>query len=320
MAAALVLGAPAISAQEAKYPSRTITLVIPYGPGSANDILARMLAPEVATHLNQSVVIENKPGAGGSIGTAAIARAKNDGYTVGLGGSATLGVNPALYKTLPYSAQSDFTRVLKLASTPNVLVVPAEAKIANTQDFLAQMKSRTLRYNSQGNGTTAHLAGALVAHQLNVKADHIPYKNAGEMLTALLTSQVDFGLHPLAGVIGQIRDGRLRALGVSTLNPSKALPNVPSLIPDLRATGLKNFEYANVWFGIIAPKGIPRDAQMALHGAFVAALSKPVIRDKLISMGYELEPSASPEEFEQFLRDQQGFWVDLVRISGAKVE
>ena len=319
VAIAAVLGAQSVLAQGASFPSRPVTVIVPYGPGSANDILARMLGPEVAAQLRQPVIVENKPGAGGSIGTAAIAKSKNDGYTIGLAGSATFGVNPAMQANLPY-AVADFSPVIKLASTANVLVVPAQSKVTDAQDFLGSLKSGALRYNSLGNGTTAHLAGALVARQVNAKADHIPYKNAGEMVTALISAQVDFAFQPLPAVLNQIRDGRLRALGVSNATPPRALPNSPSLNPVLSAAGLKDFEKANVWFGLVAPKGTPRDALMALNRAFAAALSKPEILEKLTGSGYDIDPPATPEAFEQFVADQRSFWVELVRFSGAKAE
>ena len=319
LAAAAVFCAQGAQAQAAGFPSRAITIIVPYGPGSANDILARMLGPEVSAHFRQPVVVENKPGAGGSIGTVAIARAKNDGYTIGLAGSATFGVNPAMQSNLPYSV-SDFSAVIKMASTANVLVVPAQSKVADTQDFLANLKSRVMRYNSLGNGTTAHLAGALVARKVNATADHIPYKNAGEMVAALISAQVDFAFQPLPAVLNQIKDGRLRALGVSNATAPKALPGVPSLAAPLSSVGLKDFEKANVWFGMVAPKDTPRDVLLALNRAFAGALSKPEIVDKLAASGYDVDPPAGPEAFDQFVQDQRSFWAELVRFSGAKAE
>jgi tripartite-type tricarboxylate transporter receptor subunit TctC len=319
VAAAAVLSAQAAFAQGAGFPNRTLTIIVPYGPGSANDILARMLGPEVSAQLKQPVVVENKPGAGGSIGTVAIARARNDGYTIGLAGSATFGVNPAMQANLPY-AVSDFSAVIKLASTANVLVVPAQSKVTDAQDFLANLKSRVMRYNSLGNGTTAHLAGALVARKVNATADHIPYKNAGEMVTALISAQVDFAFQPLPAVLNQIKDGRLRALGVSNAAAPKALPGVPSLNAALSAVGLKDFEKANVWFGMVAPKDTPREVLLILNRAFAAALSRPEILDKLSGSGYDVDPPAGPEAFDQFVQDQRSFWAELVRFSGAKAE
>jgi tripartite-type tricarboxylate transporter receptor subunit TctC len=316
---AAALGVQGAYAQGAAFPSRPITLIVPYGPGSANDILARMLGPEVSAQLRQPVVVENKPGAGGSLGTTLIARAKNDGYTIGVAGSATFGVNPAMQNNLPY-AVADFSPIIKLASTSNVLVVPAQSKVANAQEFLASLKSGALRYNSLGNGTTAHLAGALVARQANATADHIPYKNAGEMITALVSAQVDFAFQPLPAVLSQIRGGKLRALGVSNTTPPKALSEAALLGPALATIGVKDFEKANVWFGMVAPKGTPRDVLQALNRAFAAALTKPEIQDKLLGSGYDIDPPASAEAFEQFVADQRNFWVDLVRVSGAKAE
>lgn len=319
--AATILGVlppatPSANAQTGAYPSRPITLVVPYGPGSANDLLARMLVPDLSAVLGQNVVVDNKPGAGGSIGTAAIARARQDGYTIGIAGSATFGVNPNLYTNLPYDARKDFTPLVKLASTPNVLVVPAQSEIKSVPELLAHMKKRQLQYNSLGNGTTQHLAGALLARQAGAVADHIPYRSAGEALTALLSAQVDFAFYALPAVVNHIKDGRLRALGVTTPTPSAALPDVPSL----GTTGLKDFDKTSVWFGMAAPAGIPDAASTALHAALEKVLANPSMQAKLAASGYVLAPAATRAEFASFIADQLSFWGELIKISGTKVE
>ncbi|MBN9428893.1 MAG: tripartite tricarboxylate transporter substrate binding protein [Burkholderiales bacterium] len=319
--AATILGvlpliAPSASAQTGPYPSRPITLIVPYGPGSANDLLARMLAPDLSANLGQNVVVDNKPGAGGSIGTAAIARARNDGYTIGISGSATFGVNPNLYTNLPYDARKDFTPLVKLASTPNVLVVPGQSDIKSVPELLARMKKQQLRYNSLGNGTTQHLAGALLASQAGAVADHLPYRSTGDALTALLSAQVDFAFYALPAVVNHIKDGRLRALGVTTPTPSAALPDVPSL----STTGLKDFDKTSVWFGMAAPAGLPDAVTVALHGALEKTLANPAMQARLLSSGYVLAPAASQAEFSSFIADQLSFWGQLIKVSGTKVE
>lgn len=304
-------------AQTEPYPSRPITIIVPYGAGSGTDLLARIVAPGLSAQLGQNVIVENKAGAGGSIGTTAIARARADGYTLGMAASATFGVNPHLYSNLPFDPRKDFTPLIKLATTPNALVVSARSEIKSVPELLAQMKKRQMRYNSFGNGTTQHLAGALLTHQAGAPADHIPYRSAGDALTALIAGQeIDFAFQALPAVINHVRGGRLRAIGVTTVSPSPALPDVPSL----GTVGLKNFDKTSVWWGLVGPAGIDAKITRTLHDALTKALADPAMQARLMESGYIPAPPNSPAEFGAFIGDQLQFWGELVKVSGAKVD
>jgi tripartite-type tricarboxylate transporter receptor subunit TctC len=319
-AGASALLVPRAGAQSASFPTRPISIVVAYTPGAAPDILARLVASELPAYLGQNAIVENKPGAGGSIGTAAVARAKNDGYTLCLVSTSAIGINPAIYRSLPYDPIKDFTAVIKLASSPNMLVVPAQSPATSVQDLIRRMKERekekAFQYNSIGNGTTQHLAGALFVKRVGANADHVPYRSVPDQMTALVTGQVDFGFATLASSGSFVKGGRVRALGITSNNPSALLPDVPSL----SAAGLEGFDKTDVWFGVVAPKDTPDAVVQTLHRAFAKVLSNPAIQAKLSAAGYDPAPPASASEFALFIRDQVAFWADLVKTSGATVD
>lgn len=317
-ASALML--PRAWGQGAAFPARPISVVVAYTPGSGPDILARIMTSELPTHLGQNAVVDNRPGAGGSIGTAAVARAKNDGYTLCLVSTSAIGINPAVYRNLPYDPIKDFTAVIKLASTPNVLVVPAQSPATSVQDLMKRMKEREkdkpFQYNSIGNGTTQHLSGALLVKQAGAKAEHVPYRSVSDQMTALATGQLDFGFATLASTGSFLKGGRVRALGITSARSSASLPDVPSLA----AAGLEGFDKTDVWFGVVAPKDTPDAVVQVLHRAFASTLASPSIQAKLATAGYDPAPAASPNEFGQFMRDQVVFWADLVKATGATAD
>jgi tripartite-type tricarboxylate transporter receptor subunit TctC len=300
---AATLVAPRASAQSAAFPTRPISIVVAYTPGAAPDILARLVASELPAYLGQNAIVDNKPGAGGSIGTAAVARAKNDGYTLCLVSTSAIGINPAIYRNLPYDPIKDFTPIIKLARSPNLLVVPAQSPATSVQDLIKRMKERgkenAFRYNSIGNGTTQHLAGALFVKKAGAYADHVPYRSVPDQMTALVTGQVDFGFATLASSGSFVKGGRVRALGITA--PSALLPEVPSLL----STGLEGFDKTDVWFGVVAPKDTPDAVVQTLHRAFVETLGNTNIQAKLSAAGYDPAPPASSGEFALFIRDQE---------------
>jgi tripartite-type tricarboxylate transporter receptor subunit TctC len=316
-ASASALVVPWAVAQSAAYPVRPVTLVVTYPPGNAPDILARIFASELPTHLGQNVIVENKAGAAGSMGVAAVARAKNDGYTLCLVSPAPLVINPSLYGNLTYDPIKDFTPVIKLAGSSNLLLVPAQSPASSVQELMRQMKERkkenSLQFNSAGNGTTQHLLGVLLAKLAGASTDHVPYRGTPDQLTALVTGQVDFGFCALSSSISLIKSGRLRALGITSIKPSALLPDVPSL----SSAGLEGFDKTELWFGVVGPKDMPDSVVRTLHGALAKVLANPDIQAKLVAAGFEPVPPASASEFAQFIRDQFAFWRDLVRGSGA---
>ena len=312
------LAVPRVEAQSATFPTRPAAFVVAYTPGSANDILARIIAPELALQLGQNVVVENRPGAGGSIGVGAVARAKNDGYTFGLVSTSTMAINPAMYRSVPYDQIKDFTLVIKLASTPNILAVPAQSPAASPQDLMRRMaaKEKTFLYGSPGNGTAQHLEAALLAKNAGAPADHVPYRGPAEQLAALVAGQVDYGFFALPAALGYVKDGRLRALGITTLVPSDLLPNVPSL----SAAGLAGFDKTGIWWGVVVPSGTPDSVVLALQRGFEKALGNPAVQARLAAAGYDTATPAPASEFAQFVRDQIGFWADAVKTTGASID
>lgn len=312
------LGVPCVQAQTAAFPDRPVNIVVTYTPGSATDILARIVASDMSVHLGQNVIVENKPGAGGSIGTTSVARAKNDGYTLCVVSTATLGINPALYRSLNYDPVRDFTPVIKLASTANILLVPAQSPFASAQELFRRLKEKdkAFQYNSGGNGTTQHLTGVMLTRLAGATADHVPYRGPAEAVTALLSSQVDFGFQALPAAVSAVKSGRLRGLGITSNKASTALPEVPSL----SATGLEGFDRTDVWFGIVAPKDTPDAVVQILHNGFSKALANPAIQAKLTAAGFDPAVPAPAGEFGQFIREQVGFWAELVKASGASAD
>lgn len=307
---------PAMSQQHG-YPERPITIVVSYTSGSTPDVIARVVAPVLAEHLGQPVVVENKAGAGGTIGLASVARARNDGYTLGLVNPAVIATAPAMYRNLPYDPLRDFSAVIKLATAPIVLLVPASSPAKSTQELIAMMKNKkSVLYGSGGVGTAQHLQGALLGIRAGVKADHVPYRGQSQQLVGTMAGEVDYTFSSLPGAIGFVKDGRLRALGVTTLESSPSLPEVPSL----SAAGLKGFDKSTAWFGVVVPSGTPEPVIDMLHRALVKALMNPAVQSKLLAVGFDPAPPASAGDFGAFIRDQIPFWADLVRLSGATVE
>jgi len=314
---AAALFASSASGQSAAYPSRPITLLVSYTPGSTPDVIARIVAPVLASNLGQPVIVENKAGAGGTIGLAGVARARNDGHTLGLVNPAIIATAPAMYRNLPYDPVKDFSAVIKLATAPIVLLVPANSPAKTTQELLRLMKEKKkVLYSSGGVGTAQHLQGALLARMAGATGDHVPYRGQSQQLLGLVAGEADYTFSSLPGAIGFVKDGRLRALGVTTPSPSPSLPDVPSL----STAGLKGYDKSTAWFGVVVPAGTPEAVVDTLHRAFVKAIMNDEVRSKLAGVGFDTPPPTSADEFGQFIREQIPFWGNLVKISGATVD
>ncbi|MDB5828700.1 MAG: hypothetical protein JWQ73_2920 [Variovorax sp.] len=298
------------------YPDHPLTFVVAYTPGSANDILVRIIAPALGRELGQAIVVENRPGAGGTLGGAQVAKAAPDGYTLGLGSTATVAINRALFKGLSYDPWKSFAPVIPFGTTPNVLVASPASGITSIASLKAAAGARPLNYSSSGNGTTQHLAGVLLQQTLGLRTtEHVPFKGPAEQVAAIAGNQVDFGFVSLPSGQALIRDGRLRALGVTSTRPAASLPQVPTLA----AAGLKGFEQTGVWFGLVVAAGSPTSVIQRLHGAAARALAEPDLQKRLTDAGYELSSPSSPAEFSAFVEEQVGFWQQLVTSSGAVV-
>ena len=310
----LMLAAPLAQAQQ----TRPIRLIVPYGAGGPIDVTARILAEQVKDSLG-TVIIENKPGAGGNIGADAVAKAAPDGLTIGIAATATHAVNPWLYSKMPYNAAKDFAPITQMVRVPNVLVMNAETaqrlNIRSVADLVAYGKANPgkLNYGSGGNGSAGHLAGEMFKAQSGIFAVHIPYNGGNPAQLALLSGQVEFNFDNLATAAPNIKAGKLKALAVTTSKRSPALPDVPTV-----AETLKGFEI-DTWWGLVAPAGTPKDVITKLNQAFVAALNSPETKTRYAALMAEPAPD-TPEAFGAFMKRELAKYERVVKASGAKVD
>ena len=298
--------------------TKPIRLIVPYAAGGPLDVTARALAERVRDTLG-TVIIENKPGAGGNIGADAVAKAAPDGLTIGIAATATHAVNPWLYSKMPYNAATDFAPITQMVRVPNVLVMNAEVaqrlNIHTLQDLIAYAKANPakLNYGSGGNGSAGHLAGEMFKRDAGIFAVHIPYNGGNPAQLALLGAQVDFNFDNLATAAPNIRSGKLRALAVTTLTRSSALPDIPPV-----ADTLKGFSI-DTWWGLVAPAATPKDVLNRLNQAFVAALNASETKTRFAILFAEPVPSTA-EEFGKLMTSERTKYEKLVKASGARVD
>ncbi len=311
--AALVLAAAPALAQ-----NKPIRLIVPYAAGGPIDVTARVLAEGVKDQLG-TVIIDNKPGAGGNIGADMVAKSAPDGLTIGIAATATHAVNPWLYRKMPFNAARDFAPITQMVRVPNVLVMNAETAqrlhINTLADLIAYAKANPakLNYASGGNGSAGHLAGELFKAQAGIFALHIPYNGGNPAQLALLSGQVDFNFDNLATAAPNIRSGKLKAIAVTTLGRSPALPDVPPV-----ADTLKGFAI-DTWWGLVAPAGTPADVLARLNQAFVSALQSPETRQRFGNL--LAEPVANtPAQFGAFMQAELTKYEKVVKASGAQVD
>lgn len=315
-AAAAVAALSGLDAQAQAYPNRPVRLIIPFSAGGAADVPGRILGSRLSESLGQQVVIENRPGAGSTIGAEAAARAAPDGYTLFLI-SNTHFVSAALHKKLAYDSLNDFTPVTQITSAPNVLIVHPSLPAKNVKELVALAKSRPgeINYASSGNGSTQHLTGALFCKMAGINMTHIPYRGSGPVTTDLIAGQVSVGFPGIAGMLPHINSGRLRALGVTGAKRSPELPEVPTIAE----AGVKGYEMV-AWFGIAGPRALPREIQAKLHTELLKVLKSAEMQKSLRVVGQEVAYQERPEQFFDFLKIEAGKWAKVVHDSGAKVE
>jgi tripartite-type tricarboxylate transporter receptor subunit TctC len=309
----LVLGAQASAA----YPEHPIRLIVPYAAGSAADILSRQVAAELATQLGQPLVVENKGGAGGTIGTTDTARAKPDGYTLGIVAQGTLVNNQALYKQPGYDSIKDFSFVSVIADVQNLWVVAEKSPYNSAAELMTAIKAKpaeAFRYSSSGVGTSHHIAGAALAQHLNKPLLHVPYTGAPQGLTAIVSGDVDMGLYNIPAAIGLVKSGKLKPLAVTGTKRSDLLPNIPTLAE----SGLKGYA-VTLWWGLAGPAGLPADVVKRLHEALDKTMSKPGLRASLIEKGFTLPdtPLPSPADFKKLVESDLATWVPMLKQMGA---
>ena len=313
---ALALAASTGRAAAQTYPTKPIRLIVPFPPGGGTDILARVLGNRLSQALGQPVVVENKPGAGGNIGVDAVAKAAPDGYTLVLGQTSNLAINPTLYPRLPYDPLKDLAPVALVASAPLVLVVPSNSAYRTLADIITAAKAKpdTLTFGSPGSGTVAHLAGELLQREAGVKFQHIPYKGSSQAFNDLLGGSVDLFMSSIPTALSFIKGGRLRPVVVTAKKRSAELPDVPSVVE----AGFPGSEAAT-WFGLLARAGTPAPAIARLAEETGRALDTTELKEKIAAEGAEVL-RGSPEEFAALLKADIARWGQIVRESGAKVD
>ena len=298
------------------YPSRAIRFVVAFPPGGGTDIIARSIAQKLSERVSQQVLVDNRPGAGGNIGTDMVAKSAPDGYTMLMGSAGPLAINASLFKTMPFDPQRDLAPVTLAASTPNVLVAHPSLGVATVKELIALARARPgkLNFASSGFGTPAQLAGELFNSMAGVKLVHVPYKGAAPALADLLGGQVQLMFSTMPPALPHVKDGKLRALAVTSLKRSPAAPGLPTV----DEAALPGFE-ANTWHGVVLPAGVAADIVAKLNREIVAILHLPDVVERLSAQGAE-PVGSTPEEFAAYIRSETAKWAKVVRESGAKAE
>ncbi len=297
---------------------KPIRIIVPYAPGGPIDVTARALAERVKDSLG-TVIIENRPGAGGNLGADLVAKAAPDGLTIGIAATATHAINPWLFAKMPYDASRDFAPITQMLRVPNVLVMNAETaqrlKINTLADLVAYAKANPakLNFGSGGNGSAGHLAGEMFKRAAGIFAVHIPYNGGNPAQLALLSGQVDFNFDNLATAAANIKAGKLKALAVTTAQRSSALPDIPAM-----SETLKDFEI-DTWWGLVAPAATPRDVVKRLNKAFAAALQAPETKTRFAQLLAE-PVGNTPEQFGAFMKKELARYESVVKASGARVD
>jgi tripartite-type tricarboxylate transporter receptor subunit TctC len=313
-ATGLVQSAPA-SAAPPEYPTRSIRLIVPFAPGGSNDIMARLIGQHFSESMGQAVIVDNRPGAGGIIGTDAAAKSPPDGYTL-LMMSVTLAVNPSLRLNLPYDTHRDLLPITLVASAPLMLVVHPSMPAKSVKELIAYAKANPgkLNFASGGPGTTPHLAGELLKSMAGIDMTHVPYKGGGPALTDLVAGQIQLMLENIPSTLPHVKADRLRALAVTALKRSALVPHLPTL----DEAGLKGYEIVG-WNGLFAPAGTPQNVVARIHAETVKGLAKPEVKERLATLGAE-GVGSSPAEFAKFFAAEISKWAAAVKQAGLKPE
>jgi tripartite-type tricarboxylate transporter receptor subunit TctC len=317
-AAAVVFGLPGgpDRAQAQSFPNRTITLVIPFAPGGSTSIVGRVIADKMSQLLGENIVVDNRPGAGGTVGTRAVAKSDPDGYTILLGYTGTLAIGPSLYKNVGYDPRKDFAPIGLIGNAPNSLVVHPSFPVKTVAELVAYAKANPgkVNFGSAGAGTVSHVTGEYFAHSAGITLVHIPYKGTGPALTDLLGGHIPMAFAPIPASHANVSAGMLRALAVTSKTRSSLLPDVPTI----SESGLPGFE-ASLYYGLVAPAGTPRPVIDKLNKELRAALASDEVKKQLGLDGTEITPG-TPEDYADFIDKDEKKWSQLVRASGVEQE
>lgn len=314
-AAAAATALPVLSVQAQTYPGRNITLIVPFTPGGSTDILARLLGQKLETALKQPVIVESRPGAGGTVGVAAVARAQPDGYTLVMGHIGTLAVAPALYPTLSYDPLKSLEHVSGIAKVHNMLVVNPDVPVNTLAELIeyAKQNPRKLNYASGGNGSAAHIAMVALNEQAGVKMTHVPYKGTAPAVTDLLGGRVQLTFTGAPNLLQHVEAGKLKALAVSGETRLRSAPTVPTV-----AETFSGFE-ASQWYGISAPAGTPKEIIETLNNEIVKGMADSQIRDRLSVEGADVWTN-SPSHYSQHIATEIDRWGALVNKAGIRLD
>jgi tripartite-type tricarboxylate transporter receptor subunit TctC len=311
--AGFALAVPTLPVAAQAYPTKPVTLIVPFGAGGNNDVSGRIIAQKMGEALGQQIVVENKTGAGGAIGATAVATARPDGYTLGFLSSGPLAGNASLYKTLPYDSLKDFVPVARTTSSPSVLVVHPSVPAASLKELVAYLKAHPnkLNYGTSGIGSSPHLSGVLFESMAGVQMTAVPYRGGSQVNTGLLAGDIQASFSPILEVVPHIQAGKLRAIAVTSAKRSALLPETPAV-----AELYPGYEVIT-WNGIVAPAGTPADIVAKLNIEAINAVNAPDVKAKLLQLGLEIAPS-SPAEFGAYIKSETAAFAKLVRLAGVE--
>ena len=314
-AAALVSAFAAPALAQTAYPNKPIRILVGFAPGGGTDIVARALGVKMSEVLGQTIVVENRAGASGTIAAAEVARSAPDGYTLLMGHSNSNAIAPFVLDKVPYDAAADFTPITYVGYVPNVLVVHPSIPARTVPELVALAKAKpgTYTYASSGVGSTQHLAGALFAKLTEVELNHIPYKGSGQAVVDLIGGQVNMNFDTMPPVLEHIKSGKLRALAISTPQRLSQLPDVPTF----SEVGIKGFEVTN-WYSVMGPKGLPADVVNKIDGAVKKAMADPSINSSLVAQGVQFGGAATPAQFSDFIKAELAKYQKLVKDLNVK--
>ena len=316
LATAAIGAVPASVFAQAGYPTKPVTIVVPFAAGGTTDILARIIGQALTTELGQSVIVDNRAGAGGNIGGALAAKAPADGYTLFMGTVGTHAINASLYKKMPFDPIKDFAPLTRVANVPNLLVANPAQPYKTVKELIAYAKANPgkVNFGSSGNGSSIHLSGELFKSLARVDMVHVPYKGSAPAVTDLLGNQIGIMFDNMPSAIQHVRSGKLVPIAVTTAKRSPELPNVPTIAE----AGVPGYE-ATSWFGMFAPAGTPAPVLARLNAALVKVLAQPDVKKKINEQGAETY-SETPAQFAAFIQAESVKWGKVVKESGASVD
>ena len=313
-----VLGAigsgAALAQTAATYPAKPVRFIAPFPPGGSTDLLGRLVAIKLTEAWGQQVTVENRGGAGGTIGVELAARAAPDGYTIVMGHVGTFGFNPTLYPKLPYDAIRDFAPITVLATVPNGMAVHPSLPVKTARDFVALAKAKPgeLLYASGGSGSASHLAGEYFKLLTKIDMVHVPYKGTGPAMISMISGQTTMTITGMVALMPHVKSNRLKLLGVATMKRLSIMPDIPTI----NESGVPGYD-ANQWYGVLTQAAVPRDIIAKLHADFVKVLARPDVKERLAADG--AEPVANtPEQFAAHIKAEIARWAPVVKASGAK--